>query len=154
MGRGPGKNNMSVAELKKAKAERDARFYEKNRDEVKEKYYLAKKNAATIMCGCGATYKDTPQLRNSHFTTQRHSLWDEEERLGVKKLMCKKIVGINNTEEAQVKLDDIYYDAKRFNYAQKEGYLPKLMRSLNKLEDKPIKKKLVIKKKLNIIKEE
>jgi len=154
MGRGPGKNNMSVAELKAAKAKRDARFYEKNRDEVKEKYYLAKKNAATIMCSCGGRYKDIPQLKNTHFSTQQHSLWDEEEKLCVRELMCKKIQGINTTEEAQAKLDDMYFDAKRFNYAQKEGHLPKLMRSLNKLEDKPIKKKLVIKRKINVIKEE
>lgn len=157
MGRGPGKNNLSDAELKKKKAERDSNFYHAHRQECKDKYQLAKKNAHTIMCGCGATYKDIPQLKNSHFSTQRHSCYDEEERLQVRQLICKKVNNVNTLVEARTQLENIYFDAKRYNYAQKEGYLPKLVRRLNKMEDKappPKKVKLVIKRKLNIIKEE
>jgi len=157
MGRGPGKNNLSEATLKSNKAKRDKDFYNTHRQECKDKYQLAKKNAQTITCGCGATYKDIPQLKNSHFSTQRHSCYDEEERLQVRQLICKKVNNVNTLEEAQTKLDDVYFKAKRYNYAQKEGYLPKLVTRLNKMEDKappPKKKKLVIKKKLNIINEE
>jgi len=157
MGRGPGKNNLSDTELKKKKAERDSKFYHAHRQECKDKYQLAKKNAQTITCGCGATYKDIPQLKNSHFSTQRHSCYDEEERLQVRQLICKKVKGVNTLVEARTKLENIYFDNKRYNYAQKEGYLPKLVTRLNKMEDKappPKKVKLVIKRKLNIIKEE
>lgn len=157
MGRGAHQNKLSEAELKKNKAERDSNFYHAHKDEVKKKYQLAKRNAKTITCSCGGTYKDIPQLKNSHERTGRHQLWDEEETKQVRQLICKKVKGVNTLEEAQTKLDDVYFNAERYSYVQKELYIPKLVRRLNAIEDKappPKKVKLVIKRKLNIIKEE
>ena len=157
MGRGPHQNKLSEAELKENKAKRDSTFYHAHKNEVKKKYQLAKRNAPTITCGCGGTYKGIPQLKNSHERTGRHQLWDEEEERQVRQLICKKVKGVNTLEEAQTKLDDVYFNAERYSYVQKELYIPKLVRRLNALEDKappPKKVKLVIKRKLNIIKEE
>ena len=167
MGRGPGKNNKTKEQLKEAKARRDAKFYEKNAPAIKKKNELAKLNAVTINCGCGVPYKDTSQVRKSHFSTQRHSLWDEEERVGVRQLICKKVKSVNTLAEAQARLDLVYFNADRFSYAQKEGYIPKLLVRLNKIADKlpdrpptpppppdpPIKKKKLIIKKKTIIDE-
>ncbi len=164
MGRGLGRNNMSAEELKEAKAKRDKTYYEKHLAENKKKRALLVLNAETINCGCGGTYKDIIQNKNSHFITHRHSLWDEEEEKQVKELICKKCEGINTIEEAQSKLDIVYINAERYTFTQKECYIPKLLRRLNKMPDKvveppppppppppkPKKLKLKIKRKLNI----
>mgnify|MGYP003651464947 CR=1 FL=1 len=173
MGRGLGKNNMSEGELKEAKARRDKKFYEAHQAENKKKRALAIYNAKTITCGCGGTYKDVIQNKNSHERTQRHSLWDEEERTQVRELICKKVNKVNTIEEAQLKLNEVYFNKERYTLAQKEGYIPTLVNRLNKMADKvvepppppptpppppppppppkPKKLKLKIKRKLNII---
>ena len=162
MGRGKHNNTMSEEQLKEAKARRDKAYYERHRKDKQRAFQLAKMNAPTITCGCGGTYKDVPQLKCSHLRTQRHSLYDEEERLQIRQLICKKVKGVNTLAEAQTKLDEIYFNKERYNYSQKEGYLPTLVKRLNKIEDKPPPpppppkkvKKLVIKKKINVINNE
>ena len=162
MGRGLGRNNMNEEELKIAKAKRDKKYYEAHLAENKKKRALLVFNAETINCGCGGTYKNIVQNRNSHFLTHRHSLWDEEEEKQVKQLICKKVKGINTIEEAQSK-----FNKERYTLAQKEGYIPTLLNRLNKMADKvveppppppppppkPKKLKLKIKRKLKIINE-
>jgi len=161
MGRGPGKNNMSEEQLKANKRERDLKSWHNNKHKQQKKRAELLLNAKIITCGCGKQYKDIIQNKNSHERTQRHSLWDEEETHKVRELICRKVNNINTLEEAQTKLDEVYLNAERYNFAQKEGYIPTLLRRLNKIEDKPIDplkpkpkiKRLVIKKKLNIINE-
>ena len=149
MGRGLGKNNMSEEELKVAKRERDLASYHKNKHKTQKARALKLLTAKTINCGCGGNYKDIIQNKQSHCSTQRHSLWDEEERLQVRETIIKKVKGINTLEEAQTKLNEIYYNAGRYTLAQKEGHLPTLLTRLNKIVVKITKIK--IKKKLNII---
>ena len=161
MGRGPGKNNMSEEELRVAKRERDLASYHRNKHKSQKAKALKLLTAKTINCGCGGTYRDILQNKQSHFLTQRHSLWDEEERLQIRGLIIKKVKDINTLEEAQTKLNEVYYNAERYTLAQKEGYIPKLLTRLNKMEDKIVEPpppppkpkitKIKIKKKLNII---
>ena len=159
MGRGPGKNNMSEEELRVAKRERDLASYHRNKHKSQKAKALKLLTAKTINCGCGGTYRDILQNKQSHFLTQRHSLWDEEERLQVRETIIKKVKGINTLEEAQTKLNEIYYNAERYTLAQKEGHIPTLRTRLNKMEDKIVEPpppkpkitKIKIRKKLNII---
>tara|TARA_R110002049_G_scaffold40513_2_gene123243 strand:+ start:248 stop:706 length:459 start_codon:yes stop_codon:yes gene_type:complete len=148
MGRGEGKHNMSVAELKEKKAERDADRYARNKKNIQRQNHILKMNAKTITCDCGGLYKDIKQNKYSHFGSQQHSLWEEEDDKQVKQLICKKIKDVNTLEEAQTKLTNLYLDADKYSYIQKECHLPKIIRALNRLPDKPpiikIKKKLKI----------
>lgn len=161
MGRGLHLNKMSDAELKEAKKERDAKRYEAQRYDRQKAYQIAKRDAETITCGCGGTYKNIPQLKSSHLRVARHQLWCEEEELQVRQLICRKVKDVNTLEEAQAKLDECYFNADKYSYIQKECYLPKIMNRLSKIADKPIdplapppppkkKLKLVIKKKINV----
>ena len=173
MGRGLGKNNMSEEELKVKKRERDLNSYHRNKHKTQKERAKLLLTAKTITCGCGGTYKDVIQNKNSHERTQRHSLWDEEERTQVRELICKKVNKVNTIEEAQLKLNEVYFNKERYTLAQKEGYIPTLVNRLNKMADKvvepppppptpppppppppppkPKKLKLKIKRKLNII---
>lgn len=133
MGRGEGKNNMSVAELKEKKAERDAERYARNKKNIQRQNHILKMNAKTITCECGGSYKDIKQNKYAHYGSQQHSLWDEEEEKQVKQLICKKIKNVNTLEEAQAKLTNLYLDAEKYTYTQKECYIPKLLKALNRV---------------------
>tara|TARA_R110002050_G_scaffold219258_1_gene355193 strand:+ start:88 stop:597 length:510 start_codon:yes stop_codon:yes gene_type:complete len=135
MGRGLGLNNMSKEELRLAKRERDLASYHKNKHIKQKERALLLLTCENITCPCGGTYKDIIQNKNSHFLTQRHSLWDEEERLGVRDLICKKVKNTTTTEEAQKELDIIYVNNSKYKLAQKEGFLPSLVKHLNKKPD-------------------
>ena len=151
MGRGFGTKNMTECELKKAKAKRDKKFYEANRDENRKARALKLLNAKTITCGCGGTYKDIIQNKQSHYSTQKHELYDHEEDNQVRQLILKKVKGINTIEEAQTKLNEVYYNAECYITTEKINYVAKLLKRLNKIADKP--PKIKIRKKLNIIDE-
>ncbi len=157
MPRGLGRNNMSEAELKVAKRKRDAEAYERRRDELRRKTATAK----IVMCDkCGTTYKDYKGGLYSHLTTGPHQLYVEETERGLVPLVCKKITTVNNKEEARQYINNHYMENNKFKPAEKELHLPRFIRALNKLEDKPqpppppppVKKKLKIKRKLNIVK--
>tara|TARA_R110001599_G_scaffold103079_1_gene262400 strand:- start:165 stop:653 length:489 start_codon:yes stop_codon:yes gene_type:complete len=158
MPRGLGQNNMSEAELKEAKAERDKTYYFNNRDEIRRKNALKLLNATILTCPCGGTYKDYKGSKYSHGTTHGHQLWLEETERGLVPLVCKKIKKVNNNEEARQFINNHYMANNKFSAIQKECYLPTFINKLKKLEDKPpppppVKKvKLKIKKKLNIVK--
>tara|TARA_R100000541_G_scaffold34127_2_gene42590 strand:+ start:2937 stop:3422 length:486 start_codon:yes stop_codon:yes gene_type:complete len=129
---------MSAEELKITKRERDLASYHKNKHLIQRKRALLLLTCDTINCPCGGTYKDIIQNRNSHFLTQRHSLWDEETEKGVRELIIKKFSNINTIEEAQSKLDIEYINNQRYSLAQKEGFIPRLLIRLNKMPDKVI----------------
>ena len=152
MGRGFGTNNMTEGELKKAKAQRDKKFYDAHRDENKKARALKLLNAKTITCGCGGTYKDIIQNKNSHYSTQKHELYDHEEDNQIRQLILKKVNGVNTIEEAQTKLNEVYFNAECYTITQKTNYVIKLLKRLNKIADKIAKiTKIKIKRKLNII---
>jgi len=157
MPRGAGLHNMSEEQLKQNKRERDLKSYHKNKDRRRKAQELLKRNAKTITCGCGGTYKDISQWKNSHERTGKHQLWDEEEEKGLRPLICRKINSVNTLEEAQTELDNLYFKNEKFTYINKELFIPKLVRHFNKMPDKekpkPKPKKLIIKRKLKIIPE-
>ena len=108
MGRGLGKTNMSTEELKEAKRERDANRYALNKKAITKTNYHLAKNAITITCGCGGHYKDLTKNKNSHVNTPKHILWEEEERLQIRKRIIDKYEECNTIEEANNKLLSIY----------------------------------------------
>ena len=138
MGRGPGRNNKSEEELRVKKRERDLASYYNNKHKTQKERALKLLTAKTITCGCGGTYKDIIQNKNSHERTQRHSLWEEEEKHQVRELICKKVNKVNTIEEAQTKLNEVYFNKERYTLAQKEGYIPTLLKRLNKMADKVV----------------
>ena len=108
MGRNPGKNNMTIEMLKEQKRKRDAARYALKKDKITEANHLAVKNAANITCGCGGHYKDLTKNKNSHVNTPKHILWEEEERLQIRKRIIDKYEECNTIEEANNKLLSIY----------------------------------------------
>jgi hypothetical protein len=145
MGRGLGKTNMSIEELKEAKRERDANRYALNKKAITKTNYHLAKNAISITCGCGGHYKDLTKNKNSHELTPKHSLWETEQRLQIHKLIIKKDTVCNTIEDANIKLLSIYEVNDKYKTTERERFLPSLVITLNKMEDKKVKKKIKLK---------
>ena len=136
MGRGAGKNNMSIAELKEAKRERDQeRYYSQDRKLLKKQNYLKTQNALTINCGCGGYYKDLTKNKNSHLQTPKHSLWELEQELNADELVMSKYKNCKTIEDAHNKLINIYIDNDKYKTSEREGILPKIIMALKKMPD-------------------
>ena len=151
MGRGLGKTNMSSEELKEAKRERDANRYALNKKTITKTNYHLAKNAIKITCGCGGHYKDLTKNKNSHELTPKHSLWEEEQRLQIHKLIIKKYDVCNTIEDANNKLLSLYELNDKYRATEREVFLPKLIITLNKMEDKKVIIKVKKKIKLKLI---
>ena len=151
MGRGLGKTNMSTEELKEAKRERDANRYALNKKTITKTNYHLAKNATKITCGCGGHYKDLTKNKNSHELTPKHSLWEEEQRLQIHKLIIKKYDVCNTIEDANNKLLSLYELNDKYRATEREVFLPKLIITLNKMEDKKVIIKVKKKIKLKLI---
>ena len=151
MGRGLGKTNMSTEELKEAKRERDANRYALNKKAITKTNYHLAKNAISITCGCGGHYKDLTKNKNSHELTPKHSLWEEEQRLQIHKLIIKKYDVCNTIEDANNKLLSLYELNDKYRATEREVFLPKLIITLNKMEDKKVIIKVKKKIKLKLI---
>ena len=145
MGRGLGKTNMSTEELKEAKRERDANRYALNKKAITKTNYHLAKNATKITCGCGGHYKDLTKNKNSHELTPKHSLWETEQSLQIHKLIIKKYTVCNTIEDANIKLLSLYELNDKYKTTERERFLPSLVITLNKMEDKKVKKKIKLK---------
>ena len=136
MGRGAGKNNMSIAELKEAKRERDAdRYYSQDRKLLKKQNYHKTQNALTINCGCGGHYKDLTKNKSSHCLTPKHSLWEVEQELNVDELVMSKYKNCKTIEDAHNKLITIYIDNDKYKATERECILPKIITALKNMPD-------------------
>ena len=138
MGRGLGKTNMSTEELKEAKRERDANRYALNKKAITKTNYHLAKNATKITCGCGGHYKDLTKNKNSHELTPKHSLWETEQSLQIHKLIIKKDTVCNTIEDANIKLLSLYELNDKYRATEREVFLPKLIITLNKMDDKKV----------------
>ena len=123
MGRKPGINNMTIEMLKEQKRKRDAARYALKKDKIRETNYLAAKNAAKITCGCGGHYKDLSKNKYIHVNTKQHILWEEEERLQIRKRIIDKYDECNTIEEANNKLLSIYELNDKYRAGERLSFL-------------------------------
>ena len=135
MGRGAGKDNKSIAELKENKRERDADRYARDRKSIQKQSYERAKTALTINCGCGGHYKDLTKNKNSHFLTPKHSLWEVEQELNVDELVMSKYKNCKTIEDAHNKLITIYIDNDKYKATECERILPKIIKALKNMPD-------------------
>ena len=123
VGRKAGKNTMTIEMIKEQKRKRDAARYARNKDKWTQERYIAAKNTTNITCGCGGHYKDLSRNKYTHVKTKKHILWEEEERLQIRKHIIDKYEECNTIEEANNKLMSIYELNGKYRAAERLLFL-------------------------------